>query len=309
MDPLISVIIPMYNSEKYISRCLESVIKQTYSNLEIIIIDDGSTDNSYAICENLKKVDDRIFIIHQNNLGVSAARNVGLSIVKGKYVTFIDSDDFVYDNYIYDLFCSIEATKCQVAISRYTFNTNYKPHKIIKEYKIFNQKRAIINMLLGHYFDSSICCKMIDISLLDKFVFREDLSIAEDMLFIYEILGRCQNVVYVDNIGYCYDRRGGGAISKVTQSNINSMMIFEELIKQCCDKNILQALISKYISTSFHLLSFKNINNVDVEKLELAIKKYRHNVIFGKYVTSKVRVASLLSYVSLPLTLKIITCI
>lgn len=99
-DTKISVIVPVYNVEKYLSRCLESIINQTYKNLEIIIIDDGSFDNSPEICDFYAQKDNRIEVIHKENGGLSSARNAGVDISTGQYITFVDSDDFIRDNYI-----------------------------------------------------------------------------------------------------------------------------------------------------------------------------------------------------------------
>ena len=95
MENKVSIIIPAYNCEKYIFECLESVINQTYSNLEIIIIDDGSTDNTSEICQRFEKIDNRIIYTWQENSGVSKARNKGIDLAKGKYIVFIDADDKV----------------------------------------------------------------------------------------------------------------------------------------------------------------------------------------------------------------------
>ena len=92
---LITVIIPVYNVEKYLKECLESIINQTYKNLEIILIDDGSTDASGEICDEYSKRDNRIRVVHKANGGLSSARNLGLDIANGEYVTFIDSDDYI----------------------------------------------------------------------------------------------------------------------------------------------------------------------------------------------------------------------
>lgn len=102
--PLISVIIPVYNVEKYLSRCIDSVMEQTYKYLQVILIDDGSTDCSGQICENYAAKDVRIHVIHQKNQGVSAARNKGLDTAKGEYVTFVDSDDFISKDMIERLY-------------------------------------------------------------------------------------------------------------------------------------------------------------------------------------------------------------
>ena len=95
MNETISIIIPVYNVEKYLNKCLNSVIEQTYKNIEVILIDDGSTDNSGKICDEYAKNDIRIKIIHQQNGGVSTARNNGLEHATGKYITFVDSDDYI----------------------------------------------------------------------------------------------------------------------------------------------------------------------------------------------------------------------
>ena len=98
MNKLISIIIPVYNVEKYLEDCLNSVVNQTYKNLEIILIDDGSTDNSGKICDLYAKKDNRIVVIHKENAGVSSARNVGLKIAKGLYIGFVDPDDYIAED-------------------------------------------------------------------------------------------------------------------------------------------------------------------------------------------------------------------
>lgn len=95
MNDLISVVIPVYNVEKYLDKCIETVSKQTYTNLEIILVDDGSNDLSPEICEAWKNKDKRIIVIHKENGGLSSARNVGIDLAKGKYITFVDSDDYI----------------------------------------------------------------------------------------------------------------------------------------------------------------------------------------------------------------------
>ena len=99
-NPLISVIVPIYNVERYLKACVDSIVNQTYSNLEIILVDDGSPDKCPEICDEYAKRDKRIKVIHQENGGLSAARNAGINVVRGEFLTFIDSDDFVSKNYV-----------------------------------------------------------------------------------------------------------------------------------------------------------------------------------------------------------------
>ena len=113
----VSVIIPIYNVEKYLEKCLNTIINQTYKNLEIILIDDGSTDKSSTICDEYCEKDKRIKVIHKNNEGVSSARNKGIELSKGKYIVFIDPDDYVTDEHVEVLYDCIISNNVDLVIS------------------------------------------------------------------------------------------------------------------------------------------------------------------------------------------------
>ena len=115
----VSIVIPVYNVEKYLARCIQSVINQTYENIEIILVDDGSMDSSGKLCDTYKMKDNRIKVIHQRNLGVSAARNVGLDLAEGDSITFIDADDYVAENYIETLVNLMKKEKAEISILSY----------------------------------------------------------------------------------------------------------------------------------------------------------------------------------------------
>lgn len=116
MKDLVSVVIPIYNVEKYLRKCIETVIDQTYTNIEIILVNDGSTDNSLQICNQFKEKDKRIKVINKKNGGLSDARNVGIKNAQGKYICFIDSDDFISEKYIEELHNLIVENKAQIAV-------------------------------------------------------------------------------------------------------------------------------------------------------------------------------------------------
>jgi raffinose-raffinose alpha-galactotransferase len=116
MKPLVSVIIPVFNVEQYIERCVESVINQEYKNIEIILVDDGSTDQSGMLCDELATKDERIHVIHKKNGGLSSARNSGLEHASGEWVTFIDSDDWVTEDYVSGMYNTAEMSKADVVI-------------------------------------------------------------------------------------------------------------------------------------------------------------------------------------------------
>lgn len=117
--PLITIIVPIYKVENYLDKCVYSIIQQTYTNLEIILVDDGSPDNCGNICENYRKKDSRIKVIHKENGGLSDARNVGINSATGKYIAFIDSDDYIAINYIEELYKAIKKYNVQIALCSY----------------------------------------------------------------------------------------------------------------------------------------------------------------------------------------------
>ena len=120
MEGLVTVVIPIYNVEKYLDRCINSIVNQTYKNREIILVDDGSPDNCPKICDAWAKKDDRIVVIHKENGGVSSAHNKGLDVATGDYITFVDSDDFIEDDMLSSLFNAIG--DAQMAMCGFTFD-------------------------------------------------------------------------------------------------------------------------------------------------------------------------------------------
>ena len=126
MCELVSVIIPVYNVELYLRRCVESVISQSYHNIEIILIDDGSKDSSGTICDELRNTDGRIVVIHQINAGLSAARNKGIDVSHGDYLAFVDSDDWIHPKYIETLLRSLREANSLMSIGDYIKCTTYK---------------------------------------------------------------------------------------------------------------------------------------------------------------------------------------
>ena len=155
MNDLISVIIPVYNVEKYLEECVLSVINQTYSNLEIILVDDGSTDGSGLLCDQYKDRDSRIKVIHKKNGGLSDARNVALEICNGQYISFVDSDDYVSEAFIEIMYQAIIDNDCQMSavhggIDFWDERSN-RPHLASSldecNIKVFNSKNALELML------------------------------------------------------------------------------------------------------------------------------------------------------------------
>ena len=151
---LISIIVPVYKAEKYLSECIDSIISQTYENFELILIDDGSPDNSGKICDEYAEKDKRIKVIHKENAGVSSARNIGLDNASGEYIAFIDSDDFVDKQYLEKLHCNLKHNDADISLCRLSY---YKKDVANIRREIFPKKEGKI-WKLRVLFASTILC-------------------------------------------------------------------------------------------------------------------------------------------------------
>ena len=194
MEPLISAIVPVYNSEKYLRNCLDSLIGQTYQNLEIILIDDGSKDRSGAICDEYAARDSRIVCVHQPNGGVSKARNKGLSIAHGDYYSFPDSDDYLEpDTYAYLLQRMEEHQVDAVNFEYYVTYSNHESAHMLSEkyYGIFDREGAHRVVLTGEPFCWN---KLYAKKLIEGLRFREDILRGEDSLFAHYALEKAEKV-------------------------------------------------------------------------------------------------------------------
>lgn len=222
MSPKVSIIIPVYNVEKYIRRCVESVLNQSLRNIEVILVDDGSTDNSGLICDEYAAVDNRIKVIHSLNRGVSSARNKGLELAKGEYVGFVDSDDIVSSRMYEVLLKCILVAESDMAMCHYSLingderasvvNPELPPYK----YKVLNRKEAF--ELVADFRRPilvSVWNKLIRKNVIQNIRFDETKRMAEDCEFFFSSLINCSRIVYCpyELYGY-YDQREGAATFK-----------------------------------------------------------------------------------------------
>lgn len=212
---LVSIIIPVYNVDQYLDDCLNSVLKQTYTNLEIIVVDDGSTDKSLEICHSYAAKDKRLKVIHQENAGVSAARNVGLSIMTGKYVLFIDSDDRIEQNMVEILVKEIEENEKNDAVFCGYKEFEDETDRIIKEVVPSKSKRVDrdngVAEIFGEY-ATMLWNKMFRCSIIDKSdLFDVTLKIGEDELWMVDVLKKANNIMLIGTPLYYYRSRAEGA--------------------------------------------------------------------------------------------------
>lgn len=198
---LISVIVPVYNVELYLERCIDSIINQTYENLEIILVDDGSTDKSGEICDAYEKKDIRVRVLHKRNGGLSSARNSGLKIASGKYIGFVDSDDYIaldmYETLYRYMSEEVDLVCCGIV------NIDQKGRKTITGHTgkvvYMDNVQAVMELLLRRYLAFSACDKLCRKEAIRKIGFPDG-RICEDLPFTYNLVKGSKKVV---NIGKC----------------------------------------------------------------------------------------------------------
>ena len=216
--PLVTIIIPIYNAEKFVDKCLKSVIAQSYQNIEIILINDGSEDYSKQKCDSWAKKDRRISVIHKKNAGVSSARNTGIDIAKGQYIYFVDSDDWLPNDSIEEMIryiVSSNADFCCGSIERVgVFSKTSQTVKTILEFHSDDLEKMLRFL---EYIEScpSPWGKMYrtDIIRTNSIKFVEGIAYGEDSIFLWTYLEKCHKIVAIPNIVYCYSVLNSGNAS------------------------------------------------------------------------------------------------
>lgn len=206
--PLISIIVPIYNSEPYLERCVDSIINQTYSNIEIILVNDGSTDGSSQICERYATIDERIKVVHKVNGGQSSARNLGLDVCSGDFIGFVDSDDWISDNMYASLLSHCENRKNIATIGIEEVNDSGEVfNRSVFAKQITSRENLICKILFRQDF-GSVCSRLFPREIIINNRFDET-KLNEDVLFMMSIMKNVESVSYVPIIGYFYYRREG----------------------------------------------------------------------------------------------------
>lgn len=215
MSDLITVVLPVYKVEAYLTRAVESLLQQTYSNLEILLIDDGSPDNSGAMCDELARSDERIHVVHKENTGVSDTRNVGIALAKGAYITFVDSDDYVEANYIERLYGELCRADAQVSVGMMTrlYEDGHREHLPLdpSEVRVMGSREALQHISDAKYPIAGFCWgTLYDVAFLRQHDIRFDsqMKLCEDMLFKCQLYSFDVRLVVLNEPLYVYCIRG-----------------------------------------------------------------------------------------------------
>lgn len=251
----ISIIIPIYNAERYLKDCLDSVIMQKYDNLEVILINDGSTDNSEKICREYVNKDKRIKLINQENKGVSAARNKGISTSAGEIILFIDADDLLADDAIQTIIDNIKDND----LLCYGYKEIYKnnDYNIILKSNIINNKELFFENVyltkeIGGYLWNK--CFRAEILKKNKVLFDTKLHYCEDLVFVTEYLKYCKKVKYINKVLYMYRmRKSSVSYNFFSKKNVTLLNSYKKLIDNNNNVKINNRLQYNYLLSYYKL--------------------------------------------------------
>ena len=305
-NELISIIVPVYNVEKYLKRCISSIIEQTYKNIEIILVDDGSTDKSLEICKKYSKTDKRINVYHKKNGGLSSARNYGIKKSKGNYIIFVDSDDYINNFFVEKLYMCLINEQADISCCYFETFSSKDPTYNIENKKnikidVFDSKQAIINMMYDKGINNSASCKIYKKELFKKISYPLNMYF-EDLATTYKVFDISKKIVLYRCPLYYYYQRSESILHQINDKKIN------DLLHTMTDINLYfknkpeykNSILAREINAHFYI--YRNSNNKALKSSSKEfIKKNRKTVLFDSNITKKTKYGLLLSYISFSL--------
>lgn len=304
-NELVSIIIPVYNTEKYLKVCIESVLSQTYKNLEIILVDDGSTDSSSKICDEFKKVDSRIEVIHKENGGLSDARNQGTKFAKGRYVVYLDSDDYLSPKYVEESINMCISNNADISIMQMCYIPEYVNEVIENDNNVtitlLNSFDAIKESLYQKKFSCCAPSKMYKKEILEGISFPVG-KLSEDLAVCHEILGKAKIVAYSSDYGYYYRQHDTSIMHTFNPRRLDAIQWCSNIEEYClsnCKCN-LSAAKCRAFNVAIHLLldlpDTGEVREKCYDKIYSEIVRTRKTVIFDKEVRNREKAAAFLSF-------------
>lgn len=267
-QPLISVIVPVYNSEQYLDKCIASILNQTYPNIEVILVDDGSTDKSPEICDKYAGVDVRVSVIHQQNLGVAASRQKGIDAASGHYIIHVDSDDWIEPN-MFESMAEVLANGYDMVICDLYYEKT-KSNYTVYQSDVFDSKTLLLEMLQGGNM-GSLCNKMIKTDFCKPVEFDGNLFYCEDFLYLIKIL--INNNIKVKNIHspfYHYLQQDSSITHSYSKKTFDNRFNFISKLKDLIGrKNELwnEHISCLYLNTFYESLKYRVYDKEHVTKI------------------------------------------
>lgn len=316
MEPLISVIIPIYNVEKYLRKCVGSVVNQTYKNLEIILIDDGSTDSCGKICDEYAEEDSRILVKHTNNQGPASARNIGIDICSGEYISFIDSDDFVSSQYIESLYSTMVEFNSDIvftyegeSFNDTTLDENSVEFRtdVLKKMEI-SSVRAL-RLILYQKIPCGLVRRLYKRNLFNGLHGLEGYTYAEDLAVTYRVFMLAKKIIITNYDIYAVRRTANSLLRKESDVKkiISSIEISKKMFEDICNynDNLRKAAASKAFSMNYEVFLRTCYNNSSlINQLWAEVKKYRKIVLsdLNYQVRFKNRVGAVVSFMGMKMS-------
>lgn len=309
MTPLVSIIVPIYNTSKYLSKCIDSLLNQSYTNIEIILINDGSTDNSKEICDNYSVANKNIKVIHKQNAGVAEARNTGIETANGEFLCFVDSDDYVSKNYISDMLNVAQTENVDIVTSNQfkiwddnniieLFDNNIPKN----DYFILTGIKTLADMLYGKTCYATSCCKLYKKSIFDTIRFPP-ICMGEDSYTMYQCFLKAEKVAHLHSPNYYYLQHTESTMhTPIYDKFYDYILLSDKFINVVIEKypELFLPSVNRLIENNFWVY-MKMRHHPEKYEMQLQhiisnIKKYRKYAVRDKNVAIRTRIACLLSY-------------
>lgn len=288
--PLVSIILPVYNVEKYLPKCMESIFLQTYSNIEIIIVDDGSNKECAELCDKYLAIDQRVSVFHKSNGGLSDARNYGIMRAKGEYITCIDSDDFVDKTYVEYLVYLILKYKSKMAICQHRFiydNGKVQDKKLIGD-ELLSSEQCLESMLYNKIIDTSAWAKLYQKRLFDNVKYPKG-RIFEDIGTTYALMLQCDYIAVGYESKYNYVYRQDSIVNDVFNPKKLDLLYMTDKMAESViieypnlNKAIIRRRVYSRFSTLNQLLSTKGFDNEKKECITFIMNNRKNILTNGK---------------------------
>lgn len=305
-NPLISVIVPVYNVEPYLDRCVESIVNQTYRNLEIILVDDGSPDNSPQMCDAWAEKDARIQVIHKENGGLSDARNAGMAAATGELMGFVDSDDWITSDFFSILYENMREYHADISACDVYFSHGEVPAGILANtVTVHTSEEAINDILHGRGFRAVAWNKLYRREILSDEQYPVG-KYHEDEFLTYKLLVKANRLTYVDKPMYCYFQRPGSIMNSNSIKRLDALDAHYErlaFLKQRFPALYLEDKLSYCTAcVAFYKNTFSN-EGTEVTAIRNKIKECRRRVSFSASELSKASLKQLIYVVASKTTL------
>lgn len=309
----ISVIVPAYNIAPFIERCIKSILLQTYKDLQLIVVDDGSTDGTSEICDKIAQTDPRMFVLHKKNGGVSSTRNAALRLATGKYISFIDGDDWLEPTLYEDAVKAMQEHNAQCFMFEYVLNYESgetHQHQVDpSKYGVIEGKKAF-EYSIGPE-NRFLWSKIYERELAENLLFDEQIILGEDTLYICDVIRKANKVVYSSNAYYHYFQRQGSAIqSAFNKKKLSGIIAYQRVVdiaerNQLLDSIIVakEALANLAIQLARRVLEAPKYaeRNEDLKYLKSIISANKKELNASKRVSRKTKIKLFISSFSIRL--------